>query len=411
MGLTGNRRAIIQQELNHCNKCGFCLPVCPTYLLTGSELDSPRGRLAMAEAAIRGEVPWAHEVGDAFSRCLGCRACETACPSGVAYSRVYEAARESLYQSNPAHTLPWTVRPLLSWVKNRRRLRRLIRAGRVVRALLPRSLRQLLPERLSPSTRHSLVATPTAAYFVGCISDAVYGEANDAAIVLLESAGYTVQIPTTQQCCGALHMHAGDRPGAEALARANLMAFSGELPVVNHAGGCGAFLKDYGHLLAGDGEWAERAAHFAERVRDLTESLDDAPQTLFFKGQGQRVALQNSCHLVNAQHIADRPKTWIRKVEGDQYVELPGTDRCCGSAGIYNVVQPSLAQQILDDKMQEIQTAQPDVLLVNNPGCALQMEHGSRATGGPPVMYLSIYLKNRLTAANPAEESAPAARE
>lgn len=396
MGLTNTHRIVIQAELNHCNKCGFCLPACPTYLLTGNELASPRGRLAMAEAAVGGDIPLDKEVAEVFSQCLGCRACETACPSGVGYGQVYEAVREALFTDKPSNTRPTFTRPLYHMVKRRALLRKMVRLGRPIKRLLPQSLRSLTPQQAVASSSWPHNGQATATFFLGCISDAVYGQANDAAIDLLQKGGYRVNVPPKQTCCGALHMHAGDRRQAQELARRNIAAFDDGLPLINHAGGCGAFLKDYGHLLADDHAWAERAQKFSQRVWDLTEGLDNAPARLQFQGTGQRVALQNSCHLVNVQHLGDRPKAWMSQVQGDTYLPLPGTDQCCGSAGLYNVVQPEWAEAILQKKMAEVQDAKPDILIVNNPGCALQMEHGSQDNGGPPVQFLSVYLRDRL---------------
>lgn len=413
MGLTPERIRAIQGELDHCNKCGFCLPACPTYLETGSEVASPRGRLAYIEAVINQEMPVGLELADAFSLCLGCRACEVACPSGVGYGTVYEATRATLYETAPAYTIPARVRPLLSLVKHRRRFRQALEWGTRLRFLLPPALRRLSPERLPLPTPLSVAAGngAPAAYFLGCVSETVYADANQDAIWLLGRGGFAVSVPPGQECCGALHMHIGDQAGAKRLARHNVATFeSVPGPIVNHAGGCGAFLKAYGQLLEDDEAWRERAEKFASRVEDLTESLERCPRPLRFAGKGHRVGLQNSCHLVNVQKIGALPRRWLQAVEGDTYVELAGTDQCCGSAGLYNLVQPGMADRIVDHKQAWMNPHPPDILVVNNPGCALQWEQAVRKSGSPMrVQYLSRYLREHLADGNGEIPSGPIA--
>lgn len=403
MAIKPQLKDIIHQELDHCNKCGFCLPACPTYLQTGNELASPRGRLAMAEALANDEIDLGSDIQEAFNLCLGCRACEMACPSGVGYGHVYEATRQALYDQSPKNTLSWNLRPLLHAVKKPSRLRALVSLGRTFRPFLPEKFKTLM--RKQPVSRIRAVPHPDtsgkAAYFTGCVSDVIFHDANQAAIDVLQAGGIEVSTPPLQSCCGALHMHAGDIKGAQALAKTNIAAFGNTSdPIVNHAGGCGAFLKEYPQLLADDPEWKNAAHTFAERVEDFTESLTHLPQPLQFVGTGQRVALQNTCHLVNVQRIGSLPKKWIQAVEGDEYVELPGTDSCCGSAGVYNLSQPAMANRLLNEKMIQIQQAQPNILIVNNPGCALQMDKGCQSqTPAVPVQFLSIYLREHLAQA------------
>jgi glycolate oxidase iron-sulfur subunit len=394
------QQAAVTQELSHCNKCGFCLPACPTYLATGDEFLSPRGRLALAEAAVAGEMPVGDELAETFALCLGCRACESACPSGVRYGRVYEAVRATLYATARRYTVPPAARLLLALVRDRRRLAQAVRLGRVLRPLLPPSARSLLesaPGDMGVATRPAGTGEPVQ-YFVGCVAEVVTGGANRAAVALLGGAGYAVEIPAAQRCCGALHAHAGDLDAARALARDNIAAFEGtDGPVVNHAGGCGAFLKEYEHLLADDAQWRERAQTFAARVRDLSEVLVDAPSPLRWRGRGDRVCLQNSCHLVHVQRIGALSARLVAAVRGDQLVPWEGSDRCCGSAGLYSLLQPAMAARVAAPAVEALKRAKPTVLVVNNPGCALQWQKLLREIGWDlPVRYMSEYLLERL---------------
>lgn len=394
------RAAAVVEELSHCNKCGFCLPACPTYLATGDEFLSPRGRLALAEAAVAGEMPVGEELAETFALCLGCRACESACPSGVRYGRVYEAVRATLFETARRYTAPPAARLLLNLVRDRRRFARAVRAGRALRSVLPAAARAVLdaaPPDPGPPTAPAGTGEPVQ-YFLGCVGEAVTAGANRAAVTLLARAGFAVGIPESQGCCGALHAHAGDLEAARVLARANVAAFERHPgQVVNHAGGCGAFLKEYGHLLADDPAWRSRAEAFAARVRDLSEALGEAPRPLRWRGRGDRVALQNSCHLVHVQRIGALPGRLVAEVAEDRLVPWEGSERCCGSAGLYSLLEPEMAARVAAPSLDGLRRAKPTVLLVNNPGCALQWRKTLREAGWDlPVRYLSEYLLERL---------------
>ncbi|MCL8208237.1 MAG: (Fe-S)-binding protein [Actinomycetia bacterium] len=403
------RAAAVLDELSHCNKCGFCLPACPTYLATGDEYLSPRGRLSLAEAAVAGEMPVGEELARTFALCLGCRACESACPSGVRYGRVYEAVRATLFETTRRYTAPPAARALLALVRRRGRFARAVAAGRRLGWLLPPAARAVLgaaPPDPGPPTAPAGTGEP-AQYFLGCVGEVVTGSANRAAVALLARAGYGVGVPDGQGCCGALHAHAGDLEAARDLARANVAAFEGTSgPVVNHAGGCGAFLKEYGHLLADDPAWRERAAAFAGRVRDLAEALAGAPRPLRWRGRGDRVALQNSCHLVHVQRIGELPGRLLAEVPEDRLVPWEGGDRCCGSAGLYSLLEPEMAARVAARSLEGLYRAKPTVLVVNNPGCALQWRKTLKQAGWDlPVRSLSEHLLARLASDGP--ESGP----
>ena len=406
--------------LDPCVHCGFCLPACPTYLVTGDEGDSPRGRIVLMRALERGELgaddPALVEHLDA---CLGCRGCEPACPSGVGYGRGLEAAREQLVAARGLSQLARSVlrvfryaalwRPLFT-------LARLFRATGLPSLLAGRGRIRFGLGMLASSGEvterdewsggaervvgsHDLPPpTPqlTVALFRGCVMDTLFGHVHDATKRTLEANGYRVVEVPGQGCCGALHEHAGDREGARALATANLEALAGraDLIVVNSAG-CGALLKDYGHLLGTD-----RATELASTVRDVSELLAErgprvgAPLNL-------EVVYDAPCHLQHAQRVQEAPLALLRAIPGLRLRLLPGSDRCCGSAGIYSVLRPQMARAVLDSKISGLGEARPrpTVVLTGNPGCLMQIGAGLRAAKLPigvahPVELLDLSYDN-----------------
>ncbi len=389
-------------EINHCNKCGFCLPACPTYKLTGNEVDSPRGRIALVEGVLNGEIAADQGLEESLSYCLGCRACETACPSGVQYHRVLEAGKQVLDKTRPSHrALTFLPRALLRLTRHPKRLASLARLGR-------RTAHWPLPEQLralSPMLRYRSEEVPgvsahpepigKALFFQGCVQEALFSDANQAAQALLQAAGYTVTEPAGQTCCGAILWHAGRSDEAKALARANIEAFeaTGEVPIANTAGGCGAMLSEYGEIFEDDPAWAERAQRFSARVQDWSRLIMESPVQLEFQGNGERVTMQNSCHLVNVEGGGDVPALLACRVAGDQFLPMASQDRCCGSAGIYNIQHPKWANRLLDAKMDEVAAFAPSRVLVVNPGCHMQMTLGVHRSGADAeVEHLARYL-------------------
>lgn len=403
-------------ELEHCNKCGFCLPACPTYQETGSEVHSPRGRLSLVEAAWRGEIEPGMGLAESLSLCLGCRACETACPSGVLYGRVLEEARADLYSRSRRFTVKSSlVSVMLTAVRRRKLLKGLVRLGRWARRLplgadLARATAMLppesqpLPERRAVSSSSPSGSTGSGqviGFFTTCVMDAVYERANQAAVALLEAAGARVTVIPGQDCCGALHLHTGDMAAARDLAKKNLQALEA-LPagawIVSHSGGCGAMLEHYGHLLEGDAEWAEASRQRSLHVKDFATALKALPYQPVLQGDGDRVAFQNSCHLVNGLRHGEEPKEWLGAVTGDTFVQLASQDRCCGSAGVYNLNEPEMATQILRRHVAELREAEADVWVVVNPGCGLQCQSGVGDARLPVrVQQLAAYLYERWT--------------
>lgn len=383
--------------LDPCVHCGFCLQACPTFLVTGDEADGPRGRIELMRSLERGLLA-ADDPGLQFhlDRCLGCRGCEPVCPSGVGYGRGLEAARERIAEVRPA---PWLAR-LALWLLTTPLVSRFVYvAARLLRATgLPRrlsgsgrigfSMAMLAATENREPVRMSLTDYPsgrlTAFLFSGCVMDGLFRHVHGATIRTLRVNGYDVHAPLGQVCCGALHAHAGLVDAARELARRNLEAFGdGDEPIVVNSAGCGALLKDYGHLLPGD----PAASRFAARVRDVSELLADAgPEPA--KHPGLRVAYDPPCHLLHAQRVADAPLKVLRSIEGLTLVPVPDAEKCCGSAGLYTVVEPGLSQSVLSAKAAKIADAGPDQVLTGNPGCIMQIGAGLAALPRPiPVRH------------------------
>jgi glycolate oxidase iron-sulfur subunit len=394
--------------LDPCVHCGFCLPACPTYLVTGDEGHSPRGRIVLMRALERGEMSSADSaLLEHLDGCLGCRGCEPACPSGVGYGRGLESAREQLFAQRGLSLLARAVLGVFRYRALWRglfTLARLFRATRLPGALagsgrLGFSMGMLassgeLRQRLewtgtesrerSEEDENSLPLPPpssTVAIFRGCVMDTLFRHVHAATRRTLEANGYRVVEVPGQVCCGALHEHAGDRPAARALAEANVRALAGaaDYIVVNSAG-CGALLKDYGHLLG-----TSDASAVAASVRDVSELLAErgprpgAPLEV-------EVAYDAPCHLQHAQRVHEAPLALLRAIPELRLRLLPGSDQCCGSAGIYSVLRPQMARQVLETKIAALRAATkpaPDLIVTGNPGCIMQIGAGLRAAALP----------------------------
>lgn len=387
--------------LDPCVHCGFCLPQCPTYLVTGDEADGPRGRIVLMRLLASGAMP-ADDPGCRYhlDRCLGCRACEPVCPSGVAYGPALEEARARMTDRRP---VPLAARAMLA-VMARATLRRpVLAAARLVRPIaarlhgwhrpgflagmlagtIPWRPRLPIAQRTDPSSDGAGVPTPQgpAALFRGCVQRELFGHVNAAAERALAANGFAPERVEGQGCCGALHAHAGLLETARALARENIRAFAQrpQCAVVATAAGCGAMLRGYGALLADDPLAAEAAA-FAARVRDVTELLATvgprrgATLTL-------RVAYDPPCHLLHVQRVADAPLTVLAAVPGLAVIPHLESDMCCGSAGLYALAEPSLSQAVLRRKLEALDAVAPDLVVTGNPGCAMQLAAGLRAAG------------------------------
>lgn len=395
--LPGSPLAEMRSGIDACVHCGFCLQSCPTYLTLEDENDSPRGRVLLMRMALEGTI----SVDDPslrthIDRCLGCRACETACPSGVPYGHLLEAARSTMAETR---TLPFVARAILWVFAKPALLGAAMSLGRAFRATRLPALLSRLPGRLGfamamlatterPSPRNRYAPKPATenrgrvALLLGCVMEGLLAESNRATERTLEVNGYTMVAAPRQRCCGALHAHAGDMGHARALARANIVAFeqSGAEYICANAAGCGAMMKEYSHILAGEPAWAERAKRFAARVRDVSELLV-AAGPVPGGPVAARVTYDAPCHLLHAQRIADPPLAILRAITELQLVPLEGAEHCCGAAGIYNLVEPDTSNAVLEPKLRNIAATRAELVATGNPGCLMQIGAGLRRAG------------------------------
>ena len=405
-----------------CVHCGFCLQACPTYLAFDDENDSPRGRIVLMKAIADGQL--AGTDADAqlhLDRCLGCRACESACPSGVPYGQLLETTRERLAA---VRSLPVVARLILSVIAHRVLLSLAMFGVRLLRTsgipnLLARvpgpagfalamisSTRRSGAERRRRYAAHGDGARGTAATLRGCVMEGLFAPANRATERTLRVNGYHLVDAPGQRCCGALHAHAGDAGTARALARANISAFatSGADVIAVNSAGCGAMMKSYAHLLQDDSVWQARAAGCAERVRDVSELLAAAGPQRGAPRAG-RVAYDAPCHLMHGQRVTAAPFAVLGAVPELELVALEGAEQCCGSAGIFNLVQPDVSNRVLEAKLTNIAAAGVAVVATGNPGCLMQIGAGllrGSATGRAPVARHPVELLDASYAAQAA---------
>jgi glycolate oxidase iron-sulfur subunit len=395
-------------ELYQCVHCGLCLNQCPTYRALHLEPESPRGRIHLVKAAAEGRI----ELNDRFKEhiylCLLCRACETACPSGVQYGRIAETAREQL--GPPGSPFG---RALLNFVFARllpfpRRLRFVFgllrfyqRSGLqgFARTLLPGKLREMdsmlpaIPSKFFHATADILPAVGArrarVAMLNGCVMPLLFGDVNEATVRVLRRNGCDVVLPKKQICCGALNIHNGESVAAKQMARRNIDVFldtEADAIIVN-AAGCGAAMKEYGYLLRDDPAYRAKAERFSARVKDAGEFLGD----LGLKSELHRVDLtvtyQDPCHLAHGQRIRSQPRKLLQSIPGLKLIEMEGSDRCCGSAGIYNLTHPDMSQQLLKEKMQSVAATKAEAVVAPNPGCMLQLRYGVQRYGSAVNVY------------------------
>lgn len=400
------------EEILNCTRCGFCLPSCPTYIETGhDEVHSPRGRIALMKGLVDGDIEPSEEVKRSIDLCLGCRACEPACPSGVKFGRLLEQAREAIYQNNKQSPPQRFVRTMTFknlFPHQNRMIGLTSLLGFYQRSGLQRTARKLGIMKLFPESMSTMEKVlpqvpkkkelknreryfeplreqkKRVAFFSGCLMDTVFRSTNDATTKLLQYAGCEIVVPESQACCGALNGHSGERDQAKELAKRNIAAFEEANVdyIITNAGGCGGFLVDYGYLLKNDGEWRERAGAFSAKIKDVTRILaelkfDQMPLSL----PEQIVTYQDSCHLRNGQETFMEPRKLLESIEGVTYVEMKDANRCCGSAGIYNIVESDMSMQVLDYKMEQTKKTKAKMIVTTNPGCLLQMKLGIEREG------------------------------
>jgi glycolate oxidase iron-sulfur subunit len=422
-GFTGPERAEYR-DYARCVHCGLCLNHCPTYRLWGREADSPRGRIRQMFLVDRGEMPLDEAFVTHIDRCLDCRACETACPSGVEYGKLVELARGQIqknyrrparaqwlrdffYRQVLTHRGRTTLLARSIRFYQQTGLERLARAAGALRMLGLETRAQLAPpiDRHFFSTRSTRVFPATGprrarvALFAGCIARMTFNRLNEATIRVLQANGCEVVVPADQWCCGALAVHAGYRDVARDLARRNLDIFLAENydAVITNAAGCGSTLKEYGLLFPVGDENHERAEAFDRRVRDVTEFLDGLGLVAPLKPLALRVTYQDSCHLLHGQKIREAPRRLIAAVPGVELVEMKLPDQCCGSAGVYNITETDTAMELLNLKMEDARSTGASAIVTANPGCILQIRAGvKRASTGQEVLHVVELLDRSL---------------
>ncbi len=399
-----------EDKFSACVHCGMCLESCPTYQQLGHEHQSPRGRVHVIAAVAQGKMDINEAFADPVFTCLDCRACETACPAGVEVGALIEAARGQIRQAMPltgwkAFVHRFFLRGIFPHPNRLHMLGRLTKfyqKSGLQTVVRKTGLKKILPDHLAemeevmPAVHRPVLKTypekvpakgekkNRVAFFTGCIMDVMFADINEATVRVLTRNGNEVAIPKQQVCCGALHVHAGDREQGKALARKNIDTFleADVDKIIINSAGCGCALKEYPELLRNDAEYREKAEQFAAKVEDISKYLHD---TDYEKPKGRidkRVTYHDACHLAHGQGIRHEPRQVLQDIPGLELVELPDADRCCGSAGIYNITNPEMAGQLLDRKIDDV----PDdveLISMGNPGCMLQMavgvlKHGRR---------------------------------
>jgi glycolate oxidase iron-sulfur subunit len=392
-----------------CVHCGFCLPTCPTYSLWGEEMDSPRGRIVLMNAGLEEDSVLSDVMVTHLDRCLGCMACVTACPSGVRYDQLIEDTRAQVERRHPrtarervlrrvifaAFTHPGRLRALVPALAAAHRLgvpslaRR--RGGllggrprlRTLVGLTPRAPLRATVARLPRLTRARRPRRGRVAFMQSCVQRVLFGDVNAATVAVLSAEGYDVVAPPRPRCCGALQLHAGYADEARALARHTIAAYEDHETVVVNVAGCGSAMKDYGHLLRDDPEWAGRAAAFVAKVRDVSEFLAEAGPRAERHEVPLKLAYHDPCHLAHAQGVRAQPRELLRAVPGLRLVEPADWEICCGSAGIYNLLQPKAAADLGRRKAESLIATGAEAVAAANPGCALQIAAHADALGRP----------------------------
>ncbi len=426
-----------QADLDKCVHCGLCLNSCPTYRELGIEMDSPRGRIYQMVQVATGAAPVTSESYlDHLGLCLGCRGCETACPSGVQYGKLIEAARTEIQarvpKSGVARFLEWLVfrqilvSPLLLkiigwklWVYQRSGLQQLVRSSGILGLMGAMGRAEsLAPEAEVPNfygahgkvfpakgeRRHKV------ALLAGCMQNIFFARLNEATVRVLQQNGCEVHVPAGQGCCGALHAHAGLREEARTLARNNIDAVldGGFDAILTNTGGCGATLKEYHELLEHDPAYHDRARQWVARMKDVNEFVASLELNRAMREVPVTVTYQDSCHLAHGQKVRSAPRSLLQSIPGLTLQEMAASDVCCGSAGIYNVVQNEMAMQILESKMTNVNRTQASVIASTNPGCMLQLEAGVKKHGRGQQVYHVMEILDMAYGGQPLPPPPPA---
>jgi glycolate oxidase iron-sulfur subunit len=421
-----------KELLADCVHCGFCLPACPTYVLWGEEMDSPRGRIYMMQKAAEGNAALDQTLRRHMDNCLGCMACMTACPSGVQYDKLIEDTRAQVERNIPRSASDWLFRKLLFAIfPHPARLRALAapmllyqRSG--LQALVRRSgALTLVPKRLAameallpvvPSGFVTKMPARTAAaaphrrrvgMLTGCVQQVFFPHVNAATARVLAAEGCEVIAPEGQPCCGALMVHSGLDEQAMAMARRMIDLFeqANVETIAINAAGCGSTMKEYGHLLRDDPQWAHRARVFSAKCRDVTEVLCELEPNALRNPLRLRIAYHDACHLRHAQGIYRQPRQLLAGIPGLEVAEIAESTLCCGSAGIYNLLQPEPAQQLGDRKVSHLLATQAAAVVSANPGCLLQLMSGLRRRGEKqlPTFHMIELLDASIRGVSPEE--------
>ena len=392
-----------REDLDHCVHCGLCLNACPTYRQLGLEMDSPRGRIYQMVEVSEGRMPVNDDYVEHIGFCLACRACETACPSGVQYGRLVEAARAQIETERPAGFVqrflygkvlrsPWMLKVAgyQTWLYQKLGLQALVRTAGLLKPFGNlAAVERLAPPSQPPFFFSEIGKTFPAegerkyrvAFLAGCIANVSFARMNEATVRVLQKNGCEVVLPEGQGCCGALHVHAGMRDMGREQALRNMDAVDPDLydAVITNAAGCGSTLKEYPDLFERDPEQHARAQKFKAKMKDVTEFLAeiDLPNRKL-RSLGVKVTYQDSCHLLHGQKVRNPPRKLLGFVPGVEFRELPLSEICCGSAGVYNVQHTDMSMKLLEDKMAMVDSTQADVIVTANPGCMLQLQAGDK---------------------------------
>lgn len=408
----GFQEQIDESKLLDCMQCGFCLPSCPTYLHSNqNESHSPRGRIAIMKAVRDGVIPFDDSVEESLDLCLGCRACEPACPAGVEYGHLLESARDVIQGEKKKSVKEKVIRKvtldhMFTDAKKMNRATSLLRfyqnsglqtITRNVNILsffpdIFKDMEKVLPKMEKTTSMRGEVYKPKqkkikVGFFTGCLMETIFAKTNQATVEILRKLGCEVWVPENQVCCGALHGHSGEMDRARENAKRNidsLLDYDVDY-IVNNAGGCGAFLTEYDHLFKDNPEYAEKSKRFSSKMIDISSLMYQLGVTnlsLSTKGsQKLIVTYQDSCHLRNVNHVIDEPREILKSIENVDFVELKGADQCCGSAGVYNLIHTEMSQRILEDRMANVKDLGANIVITTNPGCLLQMSVGIEKSG------------------------------
>ena len=414
------RRAPDMELIDDCVHCGFCLPTCPTYVLWGEEMDSPRGRILLMKVGLEEGSELSDSMATHFDRCLGCMACVTACPSGVQYDKLIEATRPQVERNYPrsfkerlfrrfvfaTFTHPGRLRALVPLLSASRRVglrRAASRSAFLRRFPRLRMLESLAPSVSSSATTARLPEVTSATgrrrarvgVLQGCVQRVFFHHVNSATVRVLSAEGFEVAAPRSPRCCGALMLHSGYEDQALKLARATIAAFEDCDLVAVNAAGCGSAMKDYAHLLADDPEWSDRAHAFSGKVRDVSELLAREGPVAPRRPLQMRVAYHDACHLAHAQGIRAEPRALLRGIPGLEVLEPEEWEICCGSAGIYNLLETDAGAELGRRKAANLLATGADAIAAGNPGCALQIASHLEAAGRPLPIYHPMELLDR----------------